>query len=783
MRFSFLAAALVSVGTTFTHSVANATTTVSAQQSLSGSVRDARTSQPIPDAIVQLVEARRIVASGQDGSWSFDNVANGTYSIRARRLGYEEIVISVRTDTMRGRSIDIRLVEVASVVAPVVVSATRERQLRTESSATIDVLDGGSMRLARASHPAQVMKRISGVYVTQLSGEGHSMAIRQPISTKPMYLYLEDGVPTRATGFFNHNALYEVNLPQSGGMEVLKGPGTALYGSDAVGGVINAITRGAPLTPQVEASIEGGSYGWQRAMISGGTSTANHGIRADLNLTKMEGWRSAAPYDRQSGTLRWDARLSEALSARTVVTASDIDQVDVFAQSDAQFQKRDPINRSPIASRHVEALRWSTAIEHSTAYRALSITPFARRNVLNLLPFWQLTYDPQIWETYNTSLGVLVRARQDFDHWRTRVVAGADIDRSPGTFVAKQAVLGTTGEGAARTFSTYTVGNTQYDYAVTYMQASPYVHVETSPLSPLRFDLGARYDVMSYDYTTNLEPIATGSHRVPESQKRSYSRLSPKVGVTWDVSPSVNAYASYRTGFRTPSHSNLFQQNTALNSTELSPVTVTSMETGLRGQYESKIVWSGSVYHMALTNDIITYVTPLNTREAKNAGKTRHAGVEGSVGVRLANTVRLDLSAAYSKHTYVEWVPQAAREGVAEVRYDGNVMEQAPSTLGNALATWTPSFMNGGRLAVEWSHTGGYETDPANQGPRYGGHGIVTLHGNGYVTPRVELFARAVNVTDRNYAEAVSFDRFQGLQYTPGNPRSLFVGLRINAER
>jgi outer membrane receptor protein involved in Fe transport len=87
------------------------------------------------------------------------------------------------------------------------------------------------------------------VYVSQLSGEGHSMAIRQPISTKPLYLYLEDGIPTRATGFFNHNALYEVNIPQSGGIEVLKGPGTASYGSDAIGGVVNVLTRPAPASP------------------------------------------------------------------------------------------------------------------------------------------------------------------------------------------------------------------------------------------------------------------------------------------------------------------------------------------------------------------------------------------------------------------------------------------------------------------------------------------------------------------------------------------------------
>ena len=123
--------------------------------------------------------------------------------------------------------VDFSLAEVAAVIAPTVVSATREVQRRTDQSATIDVLEGAAIREVRAAHPSGIMQRLPGVHATQLSGEGLSMAIRQPITTKPMYLYLEDGVPTRSTGFFNHNALYEVNLPQAGGLEVLKGPGTA----------------------------------------------------------------------------------------------------------------------------------------------------------------------------------------------------------------------------------------------------------------------------------------------------------------------------------------------------------------------------------------------------------------------------------------------------------------------------------------------------------------------------------------------------------------------------
>jgi outer membrane cobalamin receptor len=67
-------------------------------------------------------------------------------------------------------------------------------------------------------------------------------AIRQPITTGGVYLFLEDGLPTRPTGFFNHNGLYEIDIPNSGRVEVTKGPGSALYGSDAIGGIFKMFT-------------------------------------------------------------------------------------------------------------------------------------------------------------------------------------------------------------------------------------------------------------------------------------------------------------------------------------------------------------------------------------------------------------------------------------------------------------------------------------------------------------------------------------------------------------
>jgi len=161
----------------------------------------------------------------------------------------------------------------------VVVTGTREAQKKSETPATIDKISGETIRAANVSHPSQIMGRVPGVWVNVTGGEGHQTAIRQPLTTNAVYSYLEDGVPTRSTGFFNHNALYEVNLPQSGGIEVTKGPGTALYGSDAIGGVINVLTRPAPVKPEAEAKAELGSFGWKRMLLSGGNTWGNDGVQ------------------------------------------------------------------------------------------------------------------------------------------------------------------------------------------------------------------------------------------------------------------------------------------------------------------------------------------------------------------------------------------------------------------------------------------------------------------------------------------------------------------------
>jgi outer membrane receptor protein involved in Fe transport len=737
-----------------------------------GVVRDAQTTAPVPDAAITLLGTARRAQSDAHGRFVLGGLAPGELTLLVQRLGYAPKSLLLTALADEDTRIEIQLAPAAQLVAPVVVSGTREAQRVRETSATIDALEGTAIREALPAHPAAIAKRLPGVHVSQLSGEGHSTAIRQPITTKPLYLFLEDGVPTRSTGFFNHNALYEVNLPQAGGMEVLKGPGTALHGSDAIGGVINVLTRPAPPTAALDLTTEVGDFGYRRMLASAGFTRGVHGVRGDLNITRADGFKRDAPYDRTSATLRHDAALGSGVTLRTVLTATTVEQRDVIALAARDFDTRPRLNLSPIAFRDVEALRWSTAIERESGNSLWSATPFVRRNVLGLLPNWQLTFDPEVWDTRNASYGVLAKYRRDFAAARTRIIAGVDLDYSPGSVQSDGISAVKTGPDSA--WTTYSITAAHYDYNVTYRQASPYVHTEFSPLARARVDLGLRYDRSGYDYDNQLTPLATGRWRRPADTTLTFSRWSPKVGLTIDFARAASLYASYREGFRAPAQGQLFQQGSNLNTVGLKPVIARSGEVGLRGSLGDRVLYQLTVYDMRIADDILSVLDANGIRTTSNAGETRHRGIESSVTTAVTSVLQLQAAWSSSKQTYVDWViPVQGRN----VSYAGRTIELAPHTLGNVLLTWSPRLLHGGRLAAEWSHTGRYYMDADNT-HAYDGFDTWTLHANYRLRRAAELFARVTNLLDKRYAELVTYSAFTREQFTPGNPRSVFAGLR-----
>ena len=82
----------------------------------------------------------------------------------------------------------------------VVVTSTREARPALKVTEATTVLDKSAIEAASPTHPAELLNRVPGVFVANVGGEGHMTAIRQPITTSNMYMFVEDGVPTRPAG-------------------------------------------------------------------------------------------------------------------------------------------------------------------------------------------------------------------------------------------------------------------------------------------------------------------------------------------------------------------------------------------------------------------------------------------------------------------------------------------------------------------------------------------------------------------------------------------------------
>ena len=656
-------------------------------------------------------------------------------------------------------------------LAPVTITDTREAALKSETSASTSQISQEDIEFLQPGHPSEVLNRMPGVHVNVTGGEGHMTAIRQPITTGAVYLYLEDGIPTRSTGFFNHNALYEINVPQSAGIEVSKGPGSALHGSDAMAAVINVSTKAAPEETEGDVSLEVGSFGWQRLLLGGGTASLNHGIRADLNLTYTDGWRDSTEYDRQSANVRLDSFLDDGTKVKTVLNVSNIDQQTAGSSRllEDDYKNNPTRNYTPISMRKVESLRLSSAFEKEVGASLYSVTPYFRYNSMELLPNWSLSYDPNTYKTENKSAGVMMKFRQDFTPMRTRLIVGTDIDYSPGSM--DQNKIDVTKEG--NYFVDYTVKEKLYDYDVTFSSISPYAHVETSPTDKLRVNAGLRFDHMRYDYENNLTDIDTGNHRRPEDTDVEYQHLSPKLGMTYAINDQLNTFASYRHAFRVPSQGQLFRQGKATNTVKLDPVKVDNYEIGLRGNTISKVNYEISVYYMVKEDDILTFKHADGSSETMNAGKTLHQGIETGLTAPLSNDIDLAVSYAYTEFTYEDWKPNSTTD------YSDNQLEAAPRDIGNVALGYHPSQLNGGKVELELSHLGQYWMDQANT-ETYKGHQLLNIRFNYPVTPEFKVSARILNLEDKTYAtnstyKPAAYGNPETFEYSPGMPRTAYV--------
>lgn len=667
----------------------------------------------------------------------------------------------------------------------ITVTSTREEKPQVEAAESISTHNELEIESVAPAHPAEILNRSAGVHVNNLGGEGHMTSIRQPITTKSVYLFLEDGIPTRPTGLFNHNGLYEINVPQAQRIEVIKGPGSALYGSDSIGGIINSITKPSPKQQEITLNPEVGSYGWKRFLGSYGTPINEKlGARLDLNITDNTGYRDDSDYKRLASTLRIDGKSNDKLKYKTIISYSGVEQSGVSSLETDDFNNDVKKNfyLNDVARRDVNAFRASTEISYEPNQKSLyTVTPFFRHNQMKLMPSWMLGYDPNDRDYRFKSYGLLAKYRHKAPELNSTFIAGIDVDYTPSEYTEKRISVTRDGEFITGTQET---GRTNYDFTADQLSISPYVHTEWNATAKTQITAGLRYDYFDVDYEDKLDASVAQAgrdyrffrHVRPESQELSYENFSPKLGLLYKLNAEHNLYANYRHSFRSPSIGRLFRAGSTANTEDLKPVKTKSIEIGTKGQLFENTQYNLAIYHMQVEDDIVNFIDG-DTRRITNAGETRHKGIELSIERPVINHWGISTALSYSKQSYEDFTATFGFP-TTEINFAGNEVGKAPRTMGNIAVQYQPVFSPNTLLELELEHLGDYYTDETNT-QKYNGHNLLNLRAEHAVNDQFELYARAMNIADKKYSTYTSNQVGDpDIQYRPGNPRTFFVGLR-----
>lgn len=198
-------------------------------------------------------------------------------------------------------------------LAPIVVTATRLPTPRDQIAGTITVLDGAALR-ERGTQLADALREVPGLHLVQSGGPGMVTSLFLRGGESDYVKVLVDGVAlNQPGGSFDLAGLSTDNIER---VEILRGPASVLYGSDAVTGVINIITRPAVNGFTGSAGIRGGTYGTTEASAQLAGGSARTGWSFAGSRTFSDGlyqlnsrWRSVGA----AGTLHARGRRSDAL--------------------------------------------------------------------------------------------------------------------------------------------------------------------------------------------------------------------------------------------------------------------------------------------------------------------------------------------------------------------------------------------------------------------------------------------------------------------------------------
>jgi outer membrane receptor for ferrienterochelin and colicins len=497
-----------------------------AQGVITGTVIDRDTREPLPGANVYLPGTVIGSVTNSAGVFRIRNAPAGTVTLVITMIGYERFTrTDIRVANNETITINAELVPTIIETTPVVITATKSERSLRDVPTSVSVMQAADIERRNAFTIDEVLRIVPGVHfnLSQInirgsSGYSHGAGSR--------VLLLIDGVPVLA-GDSGEITWELVPLDQVERVEVVKGAGSTLYGSNALGGVVNIITRDLPETSVSSIRFQGGVYDtpvyerwrWSDRPRFSHTMQIAHGrefgplqVVGSLGTVYDDGYRQNDSRRRTTGYLK--SRYTFSPFSSITLTSFFIDQDrQNFLYWRSFDQALEPFEEQ--VGEEVASFR----IQSSLQYRHV----FGSESFMTVRGSWYHTeWKDNIGRDGNESRADVVGIETQLSHAIGSshfLVGGVDI-------------------------SMHTVNSDIFGKRTGQVFAA-YAQDEWRIARPLRLTGGIRFDI------TKLDTIDT------------FTNISPRAGIVYSVTENLSFRASAGAGFRAPAAAEAFATTAA----------------------------------------------------------------------------------------------------------------------------------------------------------------------------------------------------------------------------
>ena len=720
--------------------------------------------------------------TGPDGRFSLAPPAEGELLVLVRSPGFAEHRQTV-LPADGARAIDIVLAP-AALTETVTVTAARTEQLTRNVAASVNLLEREEIARSPAVVADDVLRQIPTFSLFRRTSSLAAHPTAQGVSLRGVgpsgvsrTLVLLDGIPFNDP-FGGWVYWTRVPLESVERIEVVDGATSSVYGNYAMGGVINVVSAAAGRR-QLDVRSQYGTRTTPKLDVSAGGLFGRVGAAIDASAFSTDGYPIVAPAER--GAVDENAAVNFQNAALRLHYDMD-GRGHAFARAGHFREGRDNGKLSTIdGTEEANDTRWTTA----------------SGGVRLRLPD---TSDLQV-----NLFADFLRFRSNF-----LAVPAATPPRSVGRMTLNQRVP-TTGVGGMTQWSRsagekhfisagldwrWVDGDSEEDAldAVTGTRVTisrisggtqrslgAFVQDLFSPFPRLTLTLAARLDRWRNSDGHNLETdaatgLATANHR-PSLPDRSDTVVSPRVAALFHLTDHVTVWGDLGAGFRAPTLNELYRQfrvGTVLTlaNDQLGPERLVGGNLGVRvtpaANLSVRSTWYDNRIEDPVSNVTQTVVGANVTQQRQNLGRTRVSGIQTDADYRFG-AYRLSAGYMYGRARVVEF---AANPSLV-----GNALAQVPRHRGSVQLAWVDPRI--AQVAVGLQAVGRQFDDdqnlrvvPGRSEPGLPGFLLVELSASKRLTRRLQIFAGAQNLLDREYYVGT-------LPTTLGTPRLVHAGVRV----